>query len=55
VWIAITLILSLVSEIELHFGYGLRQRLLLVWNLINAHNEISEEVYREHYEGLLAG
>ncbi len=53
VWTAITLILSLVSEIELHFNYGQKDKLLFVWTLINAHNEISEEVYDERYKALL--
>lgn len=53
VWTAITLVLALASEIELHFGYGLKQRLLIVWALVNAHNEISQEVYKERYEALL--
>jgi len=52
-WTAITLILSLVSEVELHFCYGLKQRILIIWALINQHSEISQEVYKERYEKLL--
>jgi hypothetical protein len=53
VWTAITLVLSLASEIELHFAYGLKQRLLIIWALLIAHNEISQEVYKERYAAVL--
>ncbi len=53
VWIALTLILSLVSEIDFHFDYGRKQYLIYFWILIIAHSEISQEVYKERYEGLL--
>ena len=52
-WTAITLMLALVSEIEVHFAYGLKEKLLFVWTLVNAHNEISKEVFIERYEKLL--
>jgi hypothetical protein len=52
-WTAITLVLSLVTEIEAHFSYGLKQKLIFVWTLVNAHNEISQEVFNERYEALL--
>jgi hypothetical protein len=52
-WTAITLVLSLVTEIEIHFTYGLKQKLMFVWTLVNAHNEISQDVYKERYEDLL--
>jgi len=53
-WTAITLVLALVSEIEIHFAYGLKQKLIFVWTLVNAHNDISEEVYKERYEKMFS-
>jgi hypothetical protein len=53
-WTAITLMLALISEIEVHFGYGLKQKLMFIWTLVNAHNEISQEVFSERYEKVLA-
>jgi hypothetical protein len=52
VWIAMTLILSLVSEIETYFSFGIKNDLSYFWGLINAHNEISQEVFKERYAGL---
>ena len=52
-WTAITLVLALISEIEIHFAYGLKQKLMFIWTLVNAHNEISQEVHKERYEELL--
>jgi hypothetical protein len=54
VWIAITLILSLVSEIELHFEYDLRQRAVYLWNVFTAHSEIVSEIFEERYKRTLA-
>lgn len=54
VWIAITLILSLLSEVEVHFGYGNKPKLLFVWTIINEYSQISEEVYKERYESLFS-
>ena len=53
VWIAVTLIMSLVSEIEAHFGYGMKEDLLYFWALFSAHSETSQEIFKERYEALL--
>lgn len=55
VWMAITLIVSLISEIQVDFGYDiLRERLLYVWTVINEYSDISREVYEERYKELLS-
>lgn len=55
VWMAVTLLLSLISEIRVHFGYDLLENnLRFVWTAINGYSEISREVYEERYESLLA-
>jgi hypothetical protein len=50
VWIAITLILSLVSEVELHFSCDLRERAMYLWNVFAAHSEIVSEIFEERYK-----
>lgn len=55
VWMAVTLIMSLISEIQVNFCYDiLKERLLYVWAVINEYSDISREVYEERYEGLLS-
>nr|MDQ3820283.1 hypothetical protein [Acidobacteriota bacterium] len=53
VWIAITLILSLMSEIEIHFRFELDQRLAFIWTMVNEGSEIAKEIYDKRYESLL--
>jgi hypothetical protein len=55
VWMAVTLLLSLMSEIRVHFGYDLLENnLRFIWTAINGYSDISREVYEERYESLLA-
>lgn len=55
VWMAITLIMSLTSEIHVNFGYDiLKERLLYVWAIINEYSDISREVYEKRYKELLS-
>jgi hypothetical protein len=55
VWMAITLIMSLISEIQVNFYYDiLKERLLYVWTVINEYSDISREMYEERYESLLS-
>ncbi len=53
VWIGVTLILSLATEIDLHFEYGLRDKVAFYWSLFSAHSETAEEFYEERYRALL--
>ncbi len=53
VWIAVTLISSLATEIDSHFSYGLHDRLAFYWSLFSAHSETAEEFYNERYRVLL--
>jgi hypothetical protein len=50
---AVALVLALVSEIELHFNFGLRQDALYVWNLAAPVIAVANEVYQKRYSGLL--
>ena len=54
VWIAIIFLTSLISEIEIHFRYGLEPRLAFVWTMIIEGSEIAKEIYEKRYEGLLS-
>jgi len=53
VWTAVTLILSLATEIDSHFDYGLREKLAFYWTLFRAHSETVEEFHDERYGALL--
>jgi hypothetical protein len=53
IYLATTFILSLISEIEIDFNYGLKSRLSYLWVLLNSGNELSEEVYNMRYQSLL--
>jgi hypothetical protein len=52
-WIAVTLIMSLASEIEMHFNYGSEQQLAFIWGVINEYSEIAKEIYDKRYANLL--
>jgi hypothetical protein len=53
IYLATTFILSLISEIEIDFNYGLKSRLSYLWVLLNSGNDLSEEVYKMRYQSLL--
>jgi len=50
IWISIILILALASEIELHFGFGLDQRLKYIWGLIVNYNDQAKDLYERRYK-----
>jgi hypothetical protein len=52
-WTTLTLLLSLVSEIDIHFDYGLDQRIRFLWGVFREYSEISKEFYDDRYSGLL--
>ena len=52
IWISIILILALSSEIEMHFSYGLDQRLKYVWGLIVNYNDQAKDLYERRYKNL---
>ncbi|SRR5712692_2803115 len=49
----VALVLSLASEIEAHFNYGLRQDALFVWGVAVPNIVVVEEMYRKRYRELL--
>jgi hypothetical protein len=55
VWVGqtITLMLALVSELELYFGFELRERLQYLWALTVPVIAVSKEVYEKRYAALL--
>jgi hypothetical protein len=50
---AVALVLALVSEIEAHFNFGLRQDALFVWNLAAQVIVLVKEMYEKRYRTLL--
>jgi hypothetical protein len=50
---ALTLVLALASEIEVHFEFGLKEQALYVWNLAAPVIFVADEVYRKRYRELL--
>ena len=50
----ITLMLALVSELELYFGFGLRQRIHYLWALTVPVIVVAKEVYDKRYAALLS-
>jgi hypothetical protein len=51
----VALVLSLASEIETHFNFGLRQNALFVWGAAVPNIVVVEEMYRKRYRELLQG
>lgn len=54
VWTAVTLILSLATEIDSHFTYGLKDKLTYYWSLFRENSETAQEFYDERYKALLS-
>jgi hypothetical protein len=51
--VAITLMLAIVSEIEMHFRYDLAKRINLLWGILNSHSDTSKDLYEFRYAGKL--
>lgn len=51
---AVALVLALVSEVESHFNFGLRQQIVFVWNLAASTFAIVDEMFQKRYRDLLA-
>lgn len=52
-WSAYTLLLSIVSEIESHFHYDMKNDIYYLWNIFVAHSEMAEDFYKLRYKTLL--
>jgi hypothetical protein len=53
IYIAIALMLSIVTEIELHFKYDLDKRAKYLWTYFGEHSGIVKEIYDTRYSSLL--
>ena len=49
----VAFVLALISEIEMHFNFGLRQEILYVWSVAAPVIAVVEEIYRKRYCDLL--
>jgi hypothetical protein len=52
-WIAMTLLLSLASEIEIHFRFSYDQDLSFLWTMFNNYSDIPKEIYERRYAEVL--
>ena len=50
----LTLLLALVSEIDSYFNFGLAERAIYLWTVINAYSLATREVYYKRYNQLLS-
>jgi hypothetical protein len=50
----VALVLALASEIEAHFGFGLKEQAKYVWGVASPNIFVVEELYRKRYQNLLA-
>jgi hypothetical protein len=50
----VALILALASEIEMHFRFGLRERISYIWGLVTPVIVVAKELYDKRYAELLA-
>ena len=53
VWIAITIMLAIVSEIEAHFRYDLNQRARYLWTILIEYSDITKDLWEHRYSTLL--
>jgi hypothetical protein len=52
-WIAMTLLLSLASEMEIHFRFSNSQDLIFLWTMFNNYSDIPKEIYERRYAQVL--
>lgn len=50
----VTLVLSMASEIEAHFNFGLKQEALFIWGVTVPTIAVAKELYEKRYRDLLA-
>lgn len=53
IWTTLTLLLSIVSEIDAHFHYGLKDRAKFLWVIFEQHSDLAKEFYERRYQNLL--
>lgn len=52
--IAITLVLAMASEIEIHFNYAQREKIMFLWTILNEYSDMTKDIWETRYEKLLA-
>lgn len=53
VWTTLTLLLSIVSEIEGHFRFGLSNRAKYLWIIFEQNSDLAKEFYKSRYKEML--
>ena len=54
VWTMLSLLLSIVSEIEGHFHFGLSTRAKYLWVIFEQNSDLAKEFYKARYEAMLS-
>jgi len=54
IWTMVSLLLSIVSEIEIHFQFGLAARAKYLWVIFEQHSDLAKEFYKSRYQQNLA-
>jgi hypothetical protein len=50
---ALTIMLAIMSEIEIHFKYGLNERCRYLWTFVGEHSDITKDFWKTRYEDTL--
>jgi len=53
IYSAQTIMLAIMSEIEIHFKYGLNQRCRYLWTFVGKHSDITKDFWEKRYEAAL--
>lgn len=53
IYSAITLMLAIISEIEIHFHYDLNQRLRFIWTVVSEYSDIAKDFWNIRYSKAL--
>lgn len=53
IYVAVTLMLAIASEIEAHFRYGRNEKIRYLWQFFSEHSDITKDFWETRYESLL--
>lgn len=54
IWTMLSLLLSIISEIEGHFQFGLSTRAKYLWTIFEQNSDLAREFYKARYESMLS-
>jgi len=53
IMVAITIMLAMATEIELHFNYGQREKVMFLWTILNEYSDMTKDFWVTRYSALL--